>query len=108
MRTRYESFGGIISLENPPTLIYVDKVFMKSLGYDRSKLWKKKRNYLSAPTEVHFSITNECPLRCKHCYVEAGEKLSNELTLNEVKSSIDLLAEMGVYSIWRRGTIRQG
>lgn len=99
MRVRYESFGGIISLENPPALIYVDKEFMTSLGYGRSKLWKKKRDYLSAPTEVHFSVTNECPLECKHCYVGAGEKLSNELTLKEMKSSIDLLAEMGVFHI---------
>lgn len=25
------------------------------------------------PSELHISLTNACPLRCKHCYKEAGE-----------------------------------
>jgi len=98
MKARCEPFGGIISLENPPALLFVDKEFMKSLGY-ASELWNIKQTYLSAPTEVHFSITNECPMGCSNCYVAAGKKLPNELTTDELKKSIDLLSEMGVFHI---------
>ncbi len=31
---------------------------MRELGLGESPEWKKKRNYLSAPTEVHFSVTD--------------------------------------------------
>ena len=59
---RYEHFGGIIGLREPPALVFVNRRFMKRLGYLDSPLWHGAPAHLSAPTEVHFSVTNVCPL----------------------------------------------
>jgi radical SAM protein with 4Fe4S-binding SPASM domain len=99
VKVRYESFGGIICWEEPPALFYVDKQFMKEFGYKDSTLWKEKTNYLTAPTEMHYSVTNACPMQCKHCYVDSGDKLKRELTTNEIKKSISILASMKVFHI---------
>ncbi|MFC1504767.1 radical SAM/SPASM domain-containing protein [Spirochaetota bacterium] len=99
IRFRYESFGGIVASSNPPFLAYINKYFARILGYKKSRLWEESSIYLSAPTEVHLSVTNECPVRCSHCYMDSGEKLPNELSFDEIKESIDVLAEKGVFSI---------
>ena len=46
---------------------------------------------LNAPLNVEWEITNLCNLRCRHCYVGAGEKISKELT---TKEALDLIAEL--------------
>jgi len=53
-RARYESFGGIVSSIDPPFPAWVDKQFMRELGYEHSPLWKEKSPYLSAPAEGPF------------------------------------------------------
>ncbi|MHA1954005.1 MAG: radical SAM/SPASM domain-containing protein [Candidatus Heimdallarchaeaceae archaeon] len=98
-KTRYESFGGIIRIENPPTTIYVDKDYMRSLGYNESKLWEKESPFLSAPLDVHFALTNKCPIECRYCYKSSVEDYENDLSLNQIKKIIDVLAEMKVFSV---------
>jgi len=48
-------------------------------------------------------VTKACNLRCPHCYVNAGEKLENELSLEEIKSIIVQLAKLKVFSIFFTG-----
>lgn len=96
---RYEPFGGIIGLRDPPALVYVDRKYMKNLGYTDSPLWHRRQAYLSAPTEVHFNITNSCPLNCRHCTSNSGDLLERELSLDQIKQAIDILAEMRVFHI---------
>ncbi len=100
MKHRLESFGGILALENPPMLVHVDRDFMRGLGYEHSPLWEKpEAGLLSAPLEVHFSVTNACSLRCGHCYMDSGEKDAGEMPAEDFRKAIDLLAEMGVFHI---------
>jgi radical SAM protein with 4Fe4S-binding SPASM domain len=99
MKARYEPFGGIISVDEPPALAFVDKEYMKSVGYKDSPLWEKKKDYLSAPTEVHFSITNRCGMHCPGCYVDSGTEAEDELSFPQLKEVIDVLAEKGVFHI---------
>lgn len=40
-------------------------------------------------TMMHLYLTNACNLRCPHCYMSAGKKNDNELSLLEVKNIID-------------------
>jgi radical SAM protein with 4Fe4S-binding SPASM domain len=40
---------------------------------------------------LHLEITNLCNMRCKHCYVDSGKKLSAELNLEEIKRIIDMI-----------------
>ena len=59
------------------------------------------RNFgiLSAPLSILWEITHECNLRCKHCLSEAGKQEQNEMSLEEVKKTIEQLAEMKVFNI---------
>lgn len=36
--------------------------------------------------ELHLILTHSCNLRCLHCYMEAGNKLNDELTFDELKA----------------------
>jgi radical SAM protein with 4Fe4S-binding SPASM domain len=100
MKYRFESFGGVLALESPPMLVHVDRDFMRNLGHEHSTLWEGPEvGQLSAPLEVHFSVTNACSLGCGHCYMDSGEKDSGEMSAEDFRSAIDLLAGMGVFHI---------
>jgi len=55
--------------------------------------------HYSAPLSVIFEITHRCNLGCKHCLVDAGKPLENELSLKEIKKIIDQLVEMKVFNV---------
>ncbi len=101
-RVRYETFGGIISSLEPPFIAWVDKKFMKKSGFRESPHWKQKppsTDYLLAPTEVHFSITNRCDQKCSHCYMDSGTDSEDSLDTNEIKAVLDQLNEKRVFHI---------
>lgn len=54
---------------------------------------------LNAPLNVEWEVTNLCNLRCRHCYVSAGESLAAELTTEEALTLIDELDQIGVSDI---------
>jgi radical SAM protein with 4Fe4S-binding SPASM domain len=99
MRVRYESFGGIIALDNPAATVYVDQEYMQGLGYADSPLWNRESPCLSAPVTAHFALTNRCPLSCRTCYNAAGALSSPELTTEEAKQVLDTLAAMRVFTV---------
>jgi radical SAM protein with 4Fe4S-binding SPASM domain len=55
--------------------------------------------HLSAPLIVWLEITRRCNLPCKHCYVAAGRRRANELTTEEIFSTLDQLKAMGVFAL---------
>ena len=98
MKWRFETFGGILALEDPPMLVHVDRAFMEDLGLGPSPLWEQPETpLLSAPLEVHFSVTNACSLGCRHCYMDSGNREEGELSAADFKKVVDLLAETGVF-----------
>ncbi len=44
---------------------------------------------------LHLYLTNNCNMRCPHCYMFAGEKLKNEITTEEVKSLLQSYHDYG-------------
>jgi radical SAM protein with 4Fe4S-binding SPASM domain len=102
LRYRFEPFGGIIASEDPPFLAFVDRDYMLDLGTGTSELWQTEDNsvdLLSAPTEVHFAITNRCNAGCAHCYMDGGEPDKGELDTDSFKRALDVLAQMGVFHV---------
>lgn len=102
MKYRFENFGGIISGEEPPFLAFVDRFYMEELGLGPSPLWETSDlsvGLLSAPTEVHFAVTNRCSARCAHCYMDGGDADRKELDTDSFKSALDILADMKVFHI---------
>lgn len=97
-KARIETFGGILSIEEPAMLVHVDRQFMRKLGYKNCALWEKSSsNLLSAPCEVHFSVTNRCSSRCNGCYMNSDEPDPDELSYSDFCHIVDLFAEMGVF-----------
>lgn len=107
MKHRYETFGGIISsdgdAEHPPFLAFVDRQYMRELGLPASPLWEQGQDggigWLSAPTEVHYALTNRCSNGCPHCYMDSGQAPENELDTDGAKRVLDTLAGMGVFHV---------
>ena len=99
MKTRYESFGGIISIHKPPATLYVDQAYMRELGCIDSPLWNTGSDQLSAPVTAHLAITNRCPMGCRTCYNRSGEEMLDELSTEELKKVLDELARMQVFTV---------
>jgi len=51
------------------------------------------------PTTVTFELTNACNLRCKHCFSFAGERLGDELNIDEIKKVLRELHNLGTMEI---------
>jgi radical SAM protein with 4Fe4S-binding SPASM domain len=100
-RFRYEHFGGIVQLERPAALVFVDRERARSLGYTDERRWTPTSpTHLSAPLEAHLQLTNRCDAGCTGCYTAATPKgLSDEADLAQWKRSIDALAEAGVFHL---------
>ncbi len=98
-RARYEPFGGIIWLEDIPATVFVDVKYMKALGFKASELWKSSQTHLTAPLNVHFNLTQRCPKKCDWCYTDSQKDSDDDLPLPQIKTIIDELAKMRVFSI---------
>lgn len=48
---------------------------------------------------VYLEVTNRCNLSCTHCYAEANEAKTNEMTKEQIFNIIDQLEEIGVLEI---------
>lgn len=46
-----------------------------------------------------LEVTKRCNLRCAHCYLSAGEKGNNELTLDEIKTVLKSIKDSGGISV---------
>ena len=66
-----------------------DGIFISRKNTDENK------KCLSAPLKVHLQVTNECPLKCRHCSQISREPRENELTFEEISHLISDLSEMG-------------
>ena len=96
---RFESFGGIVSLDRPAVTAYLDRSAMRSLGYTASPLWEQDSGHLSAPLTAHFAVTRQCPLGCRMCYNNSGKSTQPELSTAEIKRVLDELARMQVFTV---------
>lgn len=46
-----------------------------------------------------IEITNQCNLRCKHCYNESDEKCERRMSVEQFKMVVDILVEKGIKNI---------
>lgn len=56
-------------------------------------------NRLSAPLKISMNITKKCNLRCKQCFSDSGDLLSNELSTREVYDLFDDMHKYGTFFI---------
>ncbi len=55
-----------------------------------------KPQVFAAPLMVVWNFTQACNFKCKHCYQDAGRRISDELTLEQKLRVVDELAENDV------------
>jgi radical SAM protein with 4Fe4S-binding SPASM domain len=103
---RYERFGGIVHLERPRALVFVDRDRARRLGYRESPRWTEppderwNEGRLSAPLEAHLQLTNRCDAGCQGCYTGATPTgAAGEWQLDDWKRAVDELAARGVFHL---------
>jgi MoaA/NifB/PqqE/SkfB family radical SAM enzyme len=99
MRLRYETFGGIIAIDDLPATVYVDRAYMRELGCTDSPLWRRPSAHLSAPITAHFAITRRCPMGCQTRSNSSGSTSSEEPSTTEAKEVLNALAKMRVFTV---------
>ena len=106
MRTfRAETFGGIVQLERPRALVFMDRDYARSLGHDGGARWARPETALgaeplAAPLEAHLQLTNRCGAGCTGCYTGATPTgAAGEWGVIEWKRAIDALADAGVFHL---------
>lgn len=92
MKIRAESFGGIIFDPDHRTTLYVDREYMKSLGYEDFPDF----DHLSAPEVIHVEVTKKCPLKCRYCYAVDRKA---EMRTKDMMRLMEILAEMNVFQV---------
>jgi radical SAM protein with 4Fe4S-binding SPASM domain len=100
---RYERFGGIVQLERPRALVFVDRDRARHLGYDGAPRWDGPETLdgvLSAPLEAHLQLTNRCTAGCAGCYTGATpDGVPHEYDEAAWRRAIDALAARGVFHL---------
>jgi radical SAM protein with 4Fe4S-binding SPASM domain len=104
------------SILSSPRLRWILNAFARIYGFDvdqvlqeeagRRAAWNllksvsdygiKTPQRLKAPVSVVWSLSYQCNLRCKHCYQNASQPSSDELTLDEQLKVVDQMARAGV------------
>lgn len=60
---------------------------------------KKRSEPLNKLNQLYIHLTQACNLRCKHCYINAGVKLPNELNEEENVNLLEEFAQLGGESL---------
>lgn len=69
---------------------------MQNLEKVSQRKWNLHRRAAAAPRLISWNITLRCPLKCAHCYVDAGKReAEGVLSTEEAKVVIDQIAEVG-------------
>ena len=100
---RYEGFGGIVQLERPRALVFVDRDRARHLGFEDESRWTDAVDVdavMSGPLEAHLQLTNRCEAGCSGCYTGAtAAGAPHEYGLDDWKRVIDALAAQGVFHL---------
>ncbi|MDL2212589.1 radical SAM protein [Bacteroides sp. OttesenSCG-928-D19] len=67
---------------------------LEARAFERLEVMKKQTK-----SSVHIYLTNNCNMRCPHCYMLAGERLEEELTRDEILSLLSGLSEHKIFSV---------
>lgn len=98
-RLRFENFGGIIATEEPAMLLWVDRDFLRSRGFDGGPVWEgADPGFLSGPVEVEIAITTRCNLRCPCCYT-SSERDGRDVPFKDVVRSLEAAARAGAFHV---------
>jgi len=99
VKTRRESFGGLIFREQPAFLAYVNKAYADAYNIPKTEGAIMCDGIFSAPLDAHFAITTRCNMFCKGCYNTREDDDQKDIPLDRAKAVIDKLSALGVFSL---------
>ena len=70
-------------------------------NYDKEHMEEAKKN--NGILNVDIELTRHCNINCKYCYSASGNKLDDELTLEEIKQVITDAKELGARTVTLNG-----
>ncbi|RLE52587.1 MAG: hypothetical protein DRJ33_03400 [Candidatus Methanomethylicota archaeon] len=86
-------FGRSLYLKSPQEIVKFKDKALKVIDIG-VRTW----GYLSAPLSIEVEVTLSCPLRCRHCYSNAGT--SDAALPSEIfKKLVDEASQMGVFTL---------
>lgn len=98
---RHESFGGIVHWPMPPAQLHVGHAVVEAVINAGARVLPVRvapAGALSAPTEMHISLTNRCPVRCDGCYLDAGPD-GEHANIAALKADLADAAAAGVFEV---------
>jgi MoaA/NifB/PqqE/SkfB family radical SAM enzyme len=93
MRSRVESWGAWVRLDDPPALVALDRAGALALGLDVAHAPAREE-----PLEAHVAVTSQCGVGCEGCYLDArpdGAHVPRE----RLEKTLDDLAARGVFTV---------
>ena len=72
---------------------------VNSIVYGFAEFGFNRPIQVHAPFLVVWNFTYKCNLKCKHCYLDAGDNSNKELSTEEAMKVVDQLADFGVTSL---------
>lgn len=99
IKTRRESFGGIIYFEKPGFVGYVNHAMADALRIKKNDNVQYRDDVFSAPLDAHFAVTTRCNMYCKGCYNTVWSDGCVDICLDKAKRIIDNLSDLSVLSV---------
>ena len=94
---RRESFGGIIFSEHPGFMAFVDDRYANRCGIPTPD--NLPRHCLSAPIDVHMSVTTRCNLACPGCHISNASNFKQDIDFEAAIEIVDNLARLDIFTI---------
>lgn len=63
----------------------------------------KLSDFIKVPLRLFWDVTSRCNFRCKHCYMDGGDRLSDELNHNEALALVDEFKNIGIFRLFIAG-----
>ncbi len=108
LRYSKESFGYLVAFPDGAIEMYDDGA-AEVLGHARTQEDLEPYRlreftigpnfHLNSPLIVWFEVTRRCNLTCTHCYIDAGRPRKDEMSLAEIKETLDDLKSIGTFAI---------
>ena len=104
LRYSKESFGYLVVFPDGAIALYGDDVadLLEEAGTQEELEPHRLREFtigpdfhLNSPLIVWFEVTRRCNLTCTHCYIDAGRPRKDEMSLAEIKATLDDLTYGG-------------
>ncbi len=98
MRTRIESWGAWVRVDEPAALVALDREGARKIGIDGGDAWRDIAITKSAPLEAHVAVTSQCHVGCEGCYLDARPDGAH-VERDALERTLEALAQSGVFTV---------